>query len=245
MKLARFRNKLFGINALKKDFSSLQLKIEECFALEQINQLFNNTEFYINHNHFSFSPSGIAHVLNEIFMRQRRSIIEFGSGMSTIYIAKALEVHKIKTSFISVDADRDWILVLQNMLNNLGIDQHVDFLHAPTNKLEPNHSFPGQDIWYDTASILSKIEGKAFDLVIADGPCGKTCPYARNHAIPFLLQNLSADYAVFLDDVHRSDEKAIVKHWKKLLDSHVEVHNRYAYFTNSNQIRTAPHISKY
>ena len=69
--------------------------------------------------------------------------------------------------------------------------------------------------WYD----LSYVENiDSIDMLVIDGPPIKIGRNARYPAIPLLLDKLSKNAIILLDDANRSNEKATIENWKKQYD---------------------------
>ncbi|MEO8933719.1 MAG: hypothetical protein ABI295_05380, partial [Xanthomarina sp.] len=94
--------KLRGLYKKQRAMNQIQ------FNHAQLNQLFADTSVYLPFTKWAISPSTITHVLNDIIVNDRKCIIEFGAGASTLYIAKLLKSNKIEASFFSVESDADW-----------------------------------------------------------------------------------------------------------------------------------------
>src|SRR5690554_4806588 len=62
----------------------------------QLSRLFPESNF-IPFTTWTISPSVILHILNDIVINNRSNIIEFGSGASTLYIAKLIQTLKLDT----------------------------------------------------------------------------------------------------------------------------------------------------
>ena len=71
--------------------------------------------------------------------------------------------------------------------------------------------------WYDERPLLEGLRGRRHDLVLIDGPPAGTGSMNRYPALPFLRDRglLAEDASVFLDDVHRPAERAIVRRWSE------------------------------
>ena len=56
----------------------------------------------------AISPTLMLHVLNDLIIKQRKSIAEFGSGISTIYMAKIIKDKQLNARIYSIDEDEQW-----------------------------------------------------------------------------------------------------------------------------------------
>lgn len=210
------------------------------FNYNQLNQLFSEDSF-IPFSAWAISPSTILHVLNDISINKRKRIIEFGSGASTLYIAKLLKVLKSDAVFYSVESDKQWAIDLEKQLELYNISGFVRIIYAPITKVSEMYSFKEQETWYDTEILEKALDSqKEFDLVLVDGPFGGSTPYARYSAIPFLEKCLSKQASIFLDDIQRNDETEILKEWEKLLGQNSIINERYACITKQSGFDVSP-----
>lgn len=159
-------------------------------------------------------PSTVLHILNEIFINDRRSIIEFGSGISTLYLAWAAK--ETNARVLSIEENDGWSKRVQDLLEQNQLDSFCD-LHSVQRRDVEMHGYESH--WYDVDRV-EEIVGKAiFDLVIVDGPTAfqKGQENARRPAVDVLRANLAENYAIFLDDATRAGEKQILEAWEASL----------------------------
>lgn len=211
------------------------------FNYSQLNQLFTDTSFFIPLSGWAISPSTIAHVLNEIVVNDRKSIIEFGSGASTFYIAKLLKSNKIEASFFSVESNNEWAQKIQKQLEVLELSNHVSIIHAPIKPVDKALAHGEQKVWYDVSVLNEKLKNiKVFDLILVDGPYGGLTPNVRFSAVPYLKDKLIKNSAVFLDDIHRNDEKEVLEQWKGILQYSIQKIERYAVLSSESAFFSKP-----
>lgn len=235
-------NKFYKYSSLKKDidikYRELYLKQKENSSWQSLMNLLGPNE-YLPQTDMAMSPTTICHILNEIIVNRRKSIIEFGSGNSTILIAKLIAASNGRIKFFSVESDKDWINVLRDDLRKKGLLSYVELIYAPIKEqvLSERNSVP----WYETSFLDRELNGKRFDLVIVDGPQGSLCPLSRYPAIPFLKNYLEEEYCIFLDDYYREDEKQILRKWLKMLNSpHFYVESRHAVISVKSTFISTP-----
>lgn len=192
------------------------------FDYQALSDLFQQ-EIFIPHTNWSISPTAIRHIINDIFINNRKFIIEFGSGASTIYISKALKILSVDCKFISIDSSENWVQKMNHQLNTYGLNNYCEIKYVPLSKISEKISYKNQEIWYNSNILHDYLkEEKDIDLVICDGPHGKSTPFARYSAIPFLVHRLTDNCSIFLDDTNRMEEKEIAKEWSKLLNINVK-----------------------
>lgn len=204
----------------------------ELFYLNQLNNLLPK-QAYLPMTSWSIAPTSIAMILNEIVFEKKENIVEFGSGLSTIYICLLKSKYNLQFNFVSVDNNLEWINNQKLILKDLGCEQCVDFIHAPiTNLSNENIKYKNQEKWYDTKILQTLLSGDKWDLVVVDGPQGSETPYSRYSAVPFLQSYLHEESVIFLDDAERKDEAEIVNEWSGIMGKKVKFYNRLAIFKN-------------
>lgn len=210
------------------------------FNATQLSQLFP-APYFIPSTRWSISPSTILHVLNEIVISQKKCVIEFGSGNSTLFIAQMLKINKLDIQFYSVESNEVWIKKMKAELTKLDILDYVTILQVPTADIEKHYSLKTQKKWYNT-TVLSELikDVHNIDLVLVDAPEKALSPYSRYSAIPFLKNKLSEKCTVFIDDSDRPDEKEIVEEWSKILQIKPLTIERYTYFKHKDLFNTVP-----
>ncbi len=154
----------------------------------------------------AISPTALLHILNFITTFRPKNIVEIGSGMSTVYIAKLLAVNEITARFYSIENDLKWINIIKNHLDE---DSKVDFIHAELNE---EMNFQGHKFkWFDTKVLDKNLNKNEIDLLIIDGPPGKI-PYARAGAFIYFKEQIEEQSLFyFFDDTDRKKEKFIVE----------------------------------
>ncbi|MER9862381.1 class I SAM-dependent methyltransferase [Mesorhizobium sp. M0185] len=161
----------------------------------------------------SLLPSALQVVLNEIEINSRKTIVEFGSGISTVYIAQILS--RLGGRIVSFESDAEWATFVEDRLAALNLSEFASVVHAPLGPCTLSKN--GLD-WYDQAAVAAAVQDLSVDCVLVDGPPAYKTGYelARYPALPALQAQLAPDYAVFLDDIHRLGEKQILRLWADL-----------------------------
>jgi predicted O-methyltransferase YrrM len=231
----KIRRFLLGKDFFKKLFVS-EMAIQDIQSMGMLSSLLPNNK-YIPITSYTLSPTSIAHIINEIVLLQKKTIVEFGSGLSTLIIARLLSYHKLDANIFSIDHDREWHNFLRSSLNEEGIGDNVKLIQAD---LESTTCYDNQQCKWYAKDILEEALPKEIDLVIVDGPPIQYGKHCRYFAIPFLLNRLSKNYSVFIDDIYRKGENQILHKWKDILGINPVKHSRYAVFTTNRNISTLP-----
>lgn len=210
------------------------------FSYMQLSNLFKQDHF-IPMTSWSMSPNLILHVLNDIEINNRTCIVEFGAGVSTLYIAKLNKIRGRNVKFYCIESDKEWIKKIEKQLLDLDLADFVTIILAPKQQVSDALSFKDQKLWYD-----SEILAKAFltlediDLVLVDGPSCEKTPYCRYSAVPFISQKLARSFSIFLDDTNRHSEKEIAFVWQNELNCNLRSLAQYAHLSTVNSYGFLP-----
>lgn len=156
---------------------------------------------------WAISPDFAVILHNHLQRQQPQTILELGSGISTLITAYTLEKQG-QGHLYSVDHAAEFLHMTHANLQQHELAKYVTCLHAPLKTV----TLQGHDWeWYDT-TVLPNI---AIDLLVVDGPPQQNNPQreARYPALPLLLDRLNSGGYVLLDDAARTDERRIVTRW--------------------------------
>lgn len=207
---------------------------QQLYATLKLQSIFD-TESFIPQTGWSLQPKALLHILNIISINKRKSIIEFGAGATTLYIAKLLQIENSNATFISIESDLDWLETLRSKLVENNLDHLVTLVHSPIEEIDPIFLFEEQKTWYAQSPIEDVIKNfPNFDMVIVDGPFGGSTPYARYSAMPFLKAKTNEDTFWILDDTNRLEENKILLEWKELTGLVISRYNRYSILTKKS-----------
>jgi predicted O-methyltransferase YrrM len=150
------------------------------------------------------ADTGLLKLLVDHIERERsRLVVEFGTGASTLVLARALQRNGGGT-LISFEQHADFVEATRKWLaeHNLNADLRVAPLGAPT------EGWPG--LWYDHGPLPTGI-----DLMLIDGPCWAIHPFTRGSAVA-LFDHVAPGGTVMLDDAARPGERLVARRWRKL-----------------------------
>ena len=212
----------------------------QLYATIKLQELLGEDHF-IPFTGWSMSPMAILHCLNIISLKKPENIIEFGSGATTVYIAKLLKILDYKINFISVESDLNWKDKIEKQLQALDLSEYVKIVYAPLSEVSRDLTYKEQKTWYDVHHLNSVIKEVSFDFVIIDGPFGGSTPYARYSAVPFLKNNTSQNTIWVLDDTRRPQEKEIASVWKSELALNISNFDRYSILYSNQEFDYSPY----
>jgi predicted O-methyltransferase YrrM len=151
---------------------------------------------------YSMSPSAILAVVTDIAVNNRTTIVECGSGNSTLFAARLLA--ELGSGHVtSIDHDADWARRTENALEREGLGEWARVVVAPLSQG-----------WYDTSAI-PQLSG--VDLLVVDGPPANrdATRHARLPALTYFQPRLAPDATIILDDARRPGESEVVDRWRR------------------------------
>jgi hypothetical protein len=215
---------------------------DDAYALQIIHKLF--PEFcFLPFTPFSLNPYTIIHILNDILFNERRQIIEFGGGISTIIISRFIKVNKLNTKILSIDNNESWQNVIFNEAEKYDCCDNLSQVCCQIVKHKNKElKVYDNDFWYDYIKVkeeIDKLENK-IDLVIVDGPSTSTSKFVRYSALPVIKEKLSHSASIFLDDIKRPAEKEILEKWNDLIKGKLMFEKMYGTITLGDSLSTKP-----
>ena len=170
-------------------------------------------------------PAGLVTVCNDVVINDRRRIVELGSGISTVLLARLLHQRRRdasvpphhETRLVAVEHDDRWATWVTDQLEREDLAGYVDIIHAP---LAPHPTAVGGLTWYDDAVLADglrrALRDDPIDLFLVDGPPAYTEGHglARYPALPVLHDRLSPGATIILDDAERPGEQEILRRWE-------------------------------
>jgi predicted O-methyltransferase YrrM len=163
----------------------------------------------LHEDEWSLGRAELDVVLAEL-ARGRRAVVECGSGLSTVLIARRLRelgggrLH-------SLEHDAGWAASTRQQLADEGLDRTATVVEAP---LRPHPAAAPGCEWYDRAA-LGGLPVTGIDLLLVDGPPagGRAIERSRYPALPELAPLLGPDATVLLDDAGRPGERWVLERW--------------------------------
>ncbi|MBB2403539.1 hypothetical protein V8U24_17000 [Escherichia marmotae] len=209
---------------IKKELDAkLNKSVRHVESFISIQQYLTHGDCITGFHGWPISPDMGVFLLEKIRERNYDAIIEFGSGVSTLLIAKGLMAFNLfkdneDKCFISFDHDEYYFANTQNMLAYHGVESMVDLHLAPLKEWSDS---TGRYKYYSCEDVLIELAKRLRDgpkrlLVLVDGPPGNTCANARYPALPFMshfISNHEIDWV--LDDAYRDEEKLTAELWAK------------------------------
>lgn len=166
-------------------------------------------------NPWALSPQALELIEQLIRDRQRKRIIECGSGESTKLLAR-LEHEGAIDQWISLEHDPNYYAQSWDEVRREG-GTVSNVVYCPLSDTDHGP-------WYGLGPYGHKLIDfhPPFDLLIVDGPPGHLSQRSRYPAVPILRPYLSPDCLIILDDIDRADEAATIDLWCEQFDLTVE-----------------------
>lgn len=154
---------------------------------------------------WALNATDLLAVIDLVDRYKPRLIVELGSGASSIWLGYAVKAQSGRV--VSIEHDATYASETRGQLARHGLEGPVEVRDAPLSDVGlPDHVTP----WYDPDAFGDLME---IDLLIVDGPPGRTGPLARYPAIPILRPRLAKNGLLALDDAHRDDERRVLERW--------------------------------
>lgn len=219
--------------AQKRDVENSMKQIEACIRLQHY--LGGDTMLPDMHN-WPISPDFGVLLINLIELHDYDGVIEFGSGTSTLILAKALERTSRRDGqgasvLLSFDHLQEYAEKTQKLLRQARLDEYAKVVLAPLTLWQDDNE--EQFSFYACGEALHTYRSGLPDtarklLVIVDGPPSATGKHARYPALPRVLEEFSGNYVIdfLLDDYLRADEQEIAARWLDKLKAWKLSHTR-------------------
>ena len=205
----------------------------------------------LNFHGWPISPDIGLYITGLIDANNYDVIIEFGSGTSTVLMAKALKAKQqnytqpllektsknnslavsgasfndLPSRIVTFEHNSQYYEKTLEALRNNQVDELVDLVHAPL--VDYRYKDGSEYLYYHCADKMAELAKifkgrKANILVLVDGPPGATNKNARFPALPHLLNHLPEHaFVIIMDDYSRSEEKDTVEQWKQIATAKV------------------------
>jgi hypothetical protein len=155
---------------------------------------------------WTMRPTAFMHLLGLISsLPQNSTILELGSGVSTVYLGLAANKSNRNLRVISIDHDREYLEATSGHLMAHPASLPVELRHSPLVQYESGGT---PFSWYGDIP-----EASAVSMLIVDGPPSKDRELVRYPAYPALRHALLPGAWLVLDDVGRPEEKQTLERW--------------------------------
>lgn len=197
-----------GIQQVTRRLSLVDDHISETQGLVQLSG-FNQLYPMPFGGSWALTPDAAVVLAREIALNRPQTIVELGSGVSTVLIGRMLK-QAGSGQLYSLDHDAGWAEQTRRHIEASELQDHVVVLDAPL----AQQPFGGQEFnWYQVPEQLK--QAGSIDLIIVDGPPQALDPNGmpRYPALPAFLAQLSPKAMIYVDDAKRPQEQAMIARW--------------------------------
>lgn len=148
-------------------------------------------------------------LVREIALSRPGTIVELGSGVSTLLIGRMLK-EAGQGRLYSLDHDAHWADQTRCHVRASGLEDYVQVLDAPLTK----QRFGGEEyLWYQVPPEVR--QAAEIDLLVVDGPPQAIDPEGlpRYPALPAFHAQFSSQAVIYVDDAGRPPETEMVQRW--------------------------------
>jgi len=148
------------------------------------------------------ASSDFLRIISEIILdRKPETIVECGSGVSSVVVGYLLEKNK-RGRIFSLENKNNFYKKNKGLIARHNLSQYVSIVDAPLVECKVGDNLYE---WYDTTQIADL---ELIDILIVDGPAGNRYP-----ALPVLFNQLSDNAFVIVDDCNREKDGENVLQW--------------------------------
>jgi hypothetical protein len=195
---SRLKQQLLSGIAKKEDLDRLY---DQMAGLFQIQAAISGSPIIRPLRNWAISPDAIALVLADLQERTTPTIVEFGSGQSTVVLAAYLK-NRRGGRLVTIEHDGQYAQGVSRQLAACGLEEYVDLRVVPLVNADSCASLPPCST-YD----LSGMEKIKANLALVDGPPQTFGASGRYYAIRWAVSHLAADGVVYVDDYDRPADK--------------------------------------
>jgi predicted O-methyltransferase YrrM len=153
------------------------------------------------------SPDFLKSLADQVLTSKPKLVVECGSGMSTVVIARCLQLNRSGRIF-SLEHLARFAEQTRDELERQDLSDWATVIHAPLRTYE----FSGRAFqWYP----VQDLPDEPVDLIVVDGPPASVGESPRYPAGPILFPRLSSEGAIFIDDAGRPEEASVIQKWRR------------------------------
>ncbi|MHA1213004.1 MAG: hypothetical protein ACTSSH_11130, partial [Candidatus Heimdallarchaeota archaeon] len=164
---------------------------------------------------FPFFPDGFAGnasllymLLKMLYREQPKTVLELGSGQSTLFTSRYTEAND-KAKLLVLEDYEEWH---ERFKSKVVKNDRIRFIHSPLEEIKIKNR---KCLWYST-KILAEEDTK-YQLILVDGPIG-TYRFSRVGILNFIPKILDPEnFTIIFDDTSRKGELDTIRLLKKIL----------------------------
>ena len=157
------------------------------------------------------SPDFNLLLVQELLRVRPRTVLECGSGTSTVLMALAVRQYDLPTRIVSLEHLEQFRDFTKLALEDCGVPDLVDVRLAP---LQPTSLVDHPSPWYDEKALEDLDD---VGLIVVDGPPELTGHHARFPVVPLLRDKFADQVSIVVDDLKRESDHEVLTIWRGLL----------------------------
>lgn len=191
-------------------------------ALQSLKQMFPEAVYLPPTRGWAGSPDFLLKLVELVITESPKYVVELGSGVSSVVLGLALNKFS-NGQLVSIDHEIDFAQKTQRFIKVNKLKETVDVKFCP---LLDYHYHDVIWQWYDLSQV--KFEHN-IDLLVVDGPPRKLQEKSRFPALTMLINTLSPEGTIILDDANRKNEQEVIEDWELYLNKHEVKYDLFSY----------------
>jgi hypothetical protein len=182
-------------------------------ALHTIKQLFPEAVYLPPTRGWAGSPDFLLKLTELVITETPKYVLELGSGVSSVVLGLALNKFS-NGKLVSIDHEIDFAQKTQKIIDVNNLNEIVTVQFCPLSEYR-YHEILWK--WYDLSGVIFEQD---IDLLVVDGPPRNLQEKSRFPALTILIDKLSPEATIVLDDTNRKNEQDVLKDWELYLNTH-------------------------
>jgi hypothetical protein len=180
-------------------------------ALQSIRGLFPEAVYLPPTRGWAGSPDFLLKLVELVITESPNYVVELGSGVSSVVLGLALNKFN-KGKLLSIDHEVYFAQKTKKFIEVNKLKETVEVKYCPLSEYQYKESIWK---WYDLSKVNFEHE---IDLLVVDGPPRKLQEKSRFPALTILMDKLSSEATIVLDDANRVNEQQVIKDWEFYLN---------------------------
>lgn len=157
---------------------------------------------------YAISPDVSLHLVDVIESRCPSTVLELGSGVSTIVLGAALQRYSPGSRLVSLDHSKNYADSTKRLVVQASLD-HIDVRVAELRDVPIDD---GTARWYDPETL---VDLDHVDMLFIDGPPSTLGKDARLPSVEVLADRMAPGAVIVIDDAHRPEEQRLAGAWAR------------------------------
>jgi len=189
---------------IRRETEVLFSQIQALMALERTLQL---SEPLPAVRGWAGSPDFLLAIAEQVRLRRPRTVVECGSGVSTIVAARCLQLNSSGRVY-SLEHEPAFAENTRRLLSKYGLTEWATVIDAPLQTVTT------ETPWYSEQGLPENLE--PIEMLVVDGPPADVASLVRAPALPRLRSRMASRFIVMVDDADRRGEIEMIRGWRLL-----------------------------